>query len=82
MKRGCPAFASSSCRICSHSGWIEVSGCGLVHPNVFIQAGKDPKKWQGYAFGMGIERLAMVKYGINDIRLFTDNDKRFLEQFI
>tara|TARA_B100001248_G_scaffold39480_1_gene25245 strand:+ start:2201 stop:3223 length:1023 start_codon:yes stop_codon:yes gene_type:complete len=77
----CPECGGSGCRLCSFSGWIEVAGCGLVHPNVFLQAGIDANQWQGYAFGMGIERLAMVKYGINDIRLFVENDERFLEQF-
>ncbi|MCB0348293.1 MAG: phenylalanine--tRNA ligase subunit alpha [Bdellovibrionales bacterium] len=77
----CPGCSGKGCRLCSHTGWIEVGGCGLVHPNVFEQAGVSSKDWQGYAFGFGIERLAMGKYGINDIRLFSDNDTRFLEQF-
>jgi phenylalanyl-tRNA synthetase alpha chain len=77
----CPGCSGNGCRLCSQTGWIEVAGCGLVHPNVFEQAGVSSKDWQGYAFGFGIERLAMVKYGVNDIRLFTDNDTRFLEQF-
>lgn len=78
----CPVCMGEGCRLCGHSGWIEVAGCGLVHPNVLKQAGIDPNEWQGFAFGMGIERLCMVKYGINDIRLFTENDTRFLEQFL
>ncbi len=77
----CPKCGGEGCRLCSFTGWIEVAGCGLVHPNVLSRAGVDPKEWQGYAFGMGIERLAMVKYGIGDIRLFCENDNRFLEQF-
>lgn len=77
----CPGCSGKGCRLCSNTGWIEVAGCGLVHPNVFEQAGINSKEWQGYAFGFGIERLAMVKYGVNDIRLFSDNDVRFLEQF-
>jgi phenylalanyl-tRNA synthetase alpha chain len=77
----CPGCSGKGCRLCSNTGWIEVAGCGLVHPNVFEQAGVNSKEWQGYAFGFGIERLAMVKYGVNDIRLFSDNDTRFLEQF-
>jgi phenylalanyl-tRNA synthetase alpha chain len=77
----CPQCLGSGCRLCSFSGWIEVAGCGLVHPQVFEQAKISSSEWTGYAFGMGIERLAMVKYGIKDIRLFIENDSRFLEQF-
>ena len=67
--------------MCGHTGWVEVAGCGLVHPNVFKEAGIDPDQWQGLAFGMGIERLAVVKYGVEDIRLFNENDVEFLGQF-
>jgi phenylalanyl-tRNA synthetase alpha chain len=70
------------CRLCSNSGWIEVLGCGMVDPNVFNAVGLDPEIYTGWAFGMGIERIAMLKYGITDIRLFYENDVRFLEQFI
>lgn len=77
----CTLCAGKGCRFCSFSGWIEVGGCGLVHPNVLKAAGLDPKEWQGFAFGMGVERLAAVKYGVSDIRLFPENDIRFLEQF-
>jgi phenylalanyl-tRNA synthetase alpha chain len=77
----CQLCAGKGCRFCSFSGWIEVGGCGLVHPNVLKAAGLDPKEWQGFAFGMGVERLAAVKYGVSDIRLFPENDLRFLEQF-
>jgi len=69
------------CRVCKHSGWLEVLGCGMVDPNVFKSVGYDPEKYTGYAFGMGIERTAMLKYGIDDIRIFFENDIRFLKQF-
>jgi phenylalanyl-tRNA synthetase alpha chain len=61
--------------------WLEILGCGMVDPNVFINVGYDPEVWHGYAFGLGIERIAMLKYKINDIRIFYQNDIRFLEQF-
>jgi len=77
----CPLCDQKGCRLCGHSGWIEIGGCGLVHPNVFASAGVEYPQWTGFAFGMGVERLAMVKYGIEDIRLFPENDLRFLEQF-
>jgi phenylalanyl-tRNA synthetase alpha chain len=67
--------------MCKHSGWIELGGCGLVHPNVLRAAGLDPDQWQGFAFGFGIERMAVIKYGVEDIRLLAENDVRFLEQF-
>lgn len=69
------------CRVCKYSGWLEVLGCGMVDPNVFKKVGYDPEKYTGYAFGMGIERTAMLKYGIDDIRIFFENDMRFLKQF-
>jgi phenylalanyl-tRNA synthetase alpha chain len=72
---------SEPCRVCKSSGWLEVLGCGMVDPNVFRAVGYDPKKVSGFAFGMGVERLAMLKYGISDIRLFFENDLRFLRQF-
>ncbi|MEH6389985.1 MAG: phenylalanine--tRNA ligase subunit alpha, partial [Pseudomonas profundi] len=61
--------------------WLEVLGCGMVHPNVLRMSGIDPEKYQGFAFGMGVERLAMLRYGVGDLRIFFDNDLRFLEQF-
>jgi phenylalanyl-tRNA synthetase alpha chain len=67
--------------MCGHSGWVEMGGCGLVHPNVLNAAGIDATKWQGFAFGMGVERMAVMKYGVEDIRLFVENDLRFLGQF-
>ena len=69
------------CRICSRTGWLEVLGAGMVHPAVFEHAGYDTEKYSGFAFGMGIERLAMLKYGIDDLRKFFENDMRFLGQF-
>jgi len=69
------------CAVCKYSGWVEIGGCGMVDPAVLTNAGIDPEEYTGYAFGMGIERVTMLKYGINDIRLFFENDVRFLEQF-
>ncbi|NNL10917.1 MAG: phenylalanine--tRNA ligase subunit alpha [Pseudomonadales bacterium] len=77
----CVMCAGEGCRVCSHTGWLEVMGCGMVHPNVFSYVGYDTGKYQGFAFGMGVERLAMLRYGVNDLRLFFDNDARFLAQF-
>ncbi|MCB0413808.1 MAG: phenylalanine--tRNA ligase subunit alpha [Bdellovibrionales bacterium] len=81
----CPICKGEGCRVCSHTGWIEIGGSGLVNPKVFEYTGlvkdEDPHKWQGYAFGFGIERMAMIKYGLNDIRMFNENDLRFLSQF-
>ena len=71
----------SGCRICRDSGWIEIMGAGMVHPKVLAGVGYDPEKYTGFAFGMGPERIAMLKYGIDDIRLFYSNDLRFLSQF-
>ena len=69
------------CRICKGTGWIEISGAGMVDPEVFREVGYDPDIWRGYAFGMGVERIAMIRHGIDDIRHFYTNDLRFLEQF-
>lgn len=69
------------CRVCKYTGWLEILGCGMVDPNVYKAVGYDPKIYSGYAFGMGIERIAMLRHGIDDIRLFYDNDVRFLKQF-
>ncbi len=77
----CVICAGSGCRVCSHTGWLEVLGCGMVHPELFRHTGVDHEKYTGYAFGMGVERLAMLRYGVNDLRLFFDNDLRFLQQF-
>ena len=77
----CVMCEGEGCRVCGHTGWLEVLGCGMVHPEVFKHAGIDNEKFTGYAFGMGVERLAMLRYGVNDLRLFFDNDIRFLKQF-
>ncbi len=77
----CAVCKGKGCRMCGDSGWVEIGGSGLIHPNVLSFAGIDPKEWQGFAFGFGIERMAIIKYGINDIRLFSENNVRFLEQF-
>ncbi|MDH5736078.1 MAG: phenylalanine--tRNA ligase subunit alpha [Gammaproteobacteria bacterium] len=77
----CVMCGGDGCRVCSHTGWLEVLGCGMVHPEVFKHAGIDNEKYTGYAFGMGVERLAMLRYGVNDLRLFFENDLRFLKQF-
>jgi phenylalanyl-tRNA synthetase alpha chain len=77
----CPACAGSGCRVCKGSGWIEMLGSGMVHPAVFEAVGYDPQKVQGFAFGMGVDRIAAVRYGIDDIRTLYENDIRFLRQF-
>jgi phenylalanyl-tRNA synthetase alpha chain len=77
----CVFCEGSGCRICKHTGWLEICGCGMVHPNVLKSSGVDPERYTGYAFGAGIDRLAMLRYGVNDMRLFFENDLRFLEQF-
>ncbi len=77
----CVFCGGKGCRVCKNTGWMEISGAGMVHPNVFRAAGVDPEKYTGYAFGMGIDRIAMIKYGIDDIRIFFENDVRFLNQF-
>jgi phenylalanyl-tRNA synthetase alpha chain len=69
------------CRVCSFSGWVELGGCGMVDPNVFEAVGYDPEEWQGFAFGFGLERIAMIRYGIDEIRTFFDDDVRFLAQY-
>lgn len=77
----CFICGGEGCNICKKTGWVEILGCGMVHPNVLSNCHIDPNKYTGFAFGMGIERPAMLKYGINDIRLFSQNDVRFLKQF-
>ncbi len=77
----CFGCGGDGCRICGNTGWIEILGAGMVHPNVFTSAGYDPEQVTGFAFGFGIERIAMLRYGIEDIRLFLENDIRFLSQF-
>ena len=77
----CVKCSGAGCRVCSHTGWIEVLGCGMVNPKVLEMSGIDPDKYRGFAFGMGVERLSMLRYGIGDLRLNFDNDLRFLAQF-
>jgi len=77
----CVFCHGAGCRVCKHTGWLEILGCGMIHPNVLAAAGIDAERWQGYAFGMGIERLTMLRYGVNDLRLFFENDLQFLKQF-
>jgi len=77
----CFLCAGKGCRLCKNTGWLEIVGCGMVHPSVLEAGGIDPKKYQGFAFGYGLDRLAMLKYGINDIRLFHSGDLKFLKQF-
>ncbi len=77
----CVMCGGEGCRVCSHTGWLEVMGCGMIHPEVFKAVKIDSEKYSGFAFGMGVERLAMLRYGINDLRLFFENDLKFLQQF-
>jgi phenylalanyl-tRNA synthetase alpha chain len=77
----CVFCEGKGCRTCKQTGWLEISGCGMVHPNVLRASGIDPERYTGYAFGAGIDRLAMLRYGVNDLRLFFEDDLRFLRQF-
>jgi phenylalanyl-tRNA synthetase alpha chain len=77
----CSICGGTGCNVCKHSGWVEILGCGMVDPAVLKNCGIDPNEYSGYAFGMGIERIAMLKYGVNDLRLYSENDVRFLNQF-
>jgi len=77
----CIVCRGEGCRVCGHTGWLEILGCGMIDPNVFDNVDYDPEEYTGFAFGMGVERIAMLKYGINDIRLFFENDMRFLGQY-
>ena len=81
MDVSCKICGGKGCNVCKYTGWLEILGCGMVHPNVLEACEIDSKKYTGFAFGMGIERLAMLKYQINDLRLYFENDVRFLEQF-
>ena len=81
MDVSCFKCGGKGCRVCKGSGWIEILGCGLVHPNVLKVGGLDTEKYTGFAFGMGVERIAMLKYELDDIRLLYENDIRFIEQF-
>ena len=71
----------SGCRVCSKTGWIELGGCGMVDPNVFVAVGIDPEEYSGFAFGFGLERMPMLRYGVEPIKTFFDNDIRFLKQY-
>ena len=82
MDISCSICNGKGCNVCKYTGWLEIMGCGMVDPNVLEFCGIDPVKYTGYAFGMGIERIAMLKYQINDLRIYFENDKRFLDQFI
>ena len=77
----CVMCSGNGCRVCSHTGWLEILGCGMVHPKVLESVGVDSEKYTGFAFGMGVERLTMLRYGVNDLRLFFENDLNFLKQF-
>ncbi len=77
----CVICGARGCRVCKQTGWLEVLGCGMVHPEVFRHVGIDGERWTGFAFGLGVERLAMLRYGVNDLRMFYENDLRFLQQF-
>ncbi|SHM48844.1 phenylalanine--tRNA ligase subunit alpha [Chitinophaga sp. CF418] len=81
MDISCQICGGSGCNVCKHTGWVEILGCGMVHPKVLENCGIDPEKYTGFAFGMGIERITMLNYQIKDLRLFSENDTRFLEQF-
>ena len=81
MDVSCFKCGGKGCRVCKGSGWIEILGCGMVHPNVLKVGGLDTEKYTGFAFGLGVERVAMLKYGVDDIRLFYENDMRFINQF-
>jgi phenylalanyl-tRNA synthetase alpha chain len=81
LSMSCVICGGSGCRTCKFTGWIEISGCGMVHPQVLRNGGMDPSEYTGFAWGMGIERIAMLKHGVDEIRLFYDNDLRFLSQF-
>ena len=77
----CVMCHGKGCRVCKGTGWLEILGAGMVHPHVLEMSGYDPKKVSGFAFGLGVERIAMLSYGVDDLRLFYDNDMRFLRQF-
>jgi phenylalanyl-tRNA synthetase alpha chain len=77
----CVICGGAGCRVCKNSGWLEILGSGMIDPEVFRAVNYDPEVFSGFAFGMGLERIAMLKYGVNDLRLFFENDLRFLRQF-
>jgi len=81
MDVSCSICGGKGCNICKYSGWVEIGGCGMVDPSVLQNCNIDPEKYTGFAFGFGIERMTMMKYQVKDLRLFSENDVRFLEQF-
>lgn len=81
MDISCTVCGGSGCSLCKHTGWVEILGCGMVHPNMLRNFGIDPEVYSGFAFGMGVERITQVKYQVNDLRLYSQNDVRFLRQF-
>ena len=81
MDISCTICKGKGCTICKHTGWLEILGCGMVHPNVLKNCGIDPEKYSGFAFGMGLERQSMLLNEVNDLRTFFENDTRFLKQF-
>jgi phenylalanyl-tRNA synthetase alpha chain len=81
MDVSCSICGGKGCAICKGTGWLEILGCGMVHPNVLRNCGIDPEVYSGFAFGMGIERTAMLRYGVTDIRMFFENDMKFLSRF-
>jgi phenylalanyl-tRNA synthetase alpha chain len=81
MDISCAMCNNKGCRVCGYTGWLEILGCGMVHPKVLKHVNIDSEKYIGFAFGVGVERLAMLRYGVNDIRMFFENDLRFLKQF-
>lgn len=81
MDISCNICGGEGCAFCKHTGWVEILGCGMVDPNVLRESGIDPEEYSGYAFGLGVERITNLKYRAKDLRLFSENDKRFLTQF-
>ena len=81
MDIACVNCGSKGCGLCKYRGWLEILGAGMIDPEVLKSVGYDPEAYTGYAFGMGVERIAMLKYGVDDVRLFYENDLRFLRQF-
>jgi len=81
MDISCLICKGKGCNVCKKTGWVEILGCGMVHPNVLANCNIDAEKYSGFAFGLGVERITMLKYGVKDLRLFSENDIRFLQQF-
>ena len=77
----CTLCNTKGCNVCKYTGWLEIGGCGMVDPNVLTNCGLDPDEYSGFAFGMGVERIAQLKYEVKDLRLYSENDVRFLNQF-